>query len=123
MLQITVINLSFKEYKVNDKLDWILNRAIEAFLAPEIYEGIAPNIQTDLYAIGCLLYFLSFYNPKEYEISNDEKDFYNIMDLFQIDYQRIYEGEKMLQKRQAQEISSKPTMSTSQLDLLKKLLE
>ena len=70
MLQITVINLSFKvktphsikEYKVNDKLDWILNRAVENFLAPEIYEGIAPSIQSDLYAIGCILYFMTFYD-------------------------------------------------------------
>ena len=64
MLQITLINLSFKEYKVNDKLDWILNRAIESFLAPEIFEGIAPNIATDMYAVGCVLYFMTYYDPK-----------------------------------------------------------
>jgi serine/threonine protein kinase len=51
-----------KEYKVNDKLDWILNRAVENFLAPEIYDGIAPSIQSDLYAIGCILYFMTFYD-------------------------------------------------------------
>lgn len=64
MLQITLINLSFKEYKVNDKLDWILNRAVESFLAPEIYDGIAPNILTDMYAVGCVLYFMTFFDTK-----------------------------------------------------------
>lgn len=76
MLQISLINLSFKvlkifskyfkkEYKVNDKLDWILNRALEQFLAPEIYEGIAPNLLTDIYSVGCTLYFITFFNPNE----------------------------------------------------------
>lgn len=49
---------------MNDKLDWILNRAVESFLAPEIYDGIAPNILTDMYAVGCVLYFMTFYDPK-----------------------------------------------------------
>ena len=68
MLQITLINLSFKEYKVNDKLDWILNRAVESFLAPEIFEGIAPNISTDIYALGCVLYFMTYYDSKKYDV-------------------------------------------------------
>jgi calcium-dependent protein kinase len=61
---------------VNDKLDWILNRAVENFLAPEIYEGIAPSIQSDLYAVGCILYFMCFYEPKKYQLSGDDRDFY-----------------------------------------------
>ncbi|KAM3142552.1 hypothetical protein pb186bvf_005454 [Paramecium bursaria] len=123
MLQITLINISFKEYKVNDKLDWIFSRAIESFLAPEIFEGIAPNIQTDLYSVGCILYFMSFYDPKKYEVTNEEKDYYNVMDNFEINYQQIESSEKELSKRFQMQNTEKPNTSSSQLDLLRKLLE
>lgn len=53
---------------MNDKLDWLLNRAVESFLAPEIYEGIAPSVSSDLYAIGCMLYFMSFYDASKYQV-------------------------------------------------------
>lgn len=41
---------------------------MESFLAPEIFEGIAPNISTDIYALGCVLYFMTYYDPKKYEV-------------------------------------------------------
>ncbi|CAD8213033.1 unnamed protein product [Paramecium octaurelia] len=122
MLQITLINLSFKEYKVNDKLDWILNRAVESFLAPEIFEGIAPNIATDIYALGCVLYFMTYYDPKKYELTNEEKDFYTVMDSFEILTNRIDESEQKL-KVGFQQNQSKSNVSSSQLDLLRKMLE
>jgi calcium-dependent protein kinase len=98
MLSIVVINLSFKEYKVNDKLDWILNRSVESFLAPEIYEGVAPNVVGDLYSIGCLLYFATFFEVKLAK-EDEEKDFYGIMESFKIDQARIDEQEKILSNR------------------------
>ncbi|CAD8195402.1 unnamed protein product [Paramecium octaurelia] len=122
MLQITLINLSFKEYKVNDKLDWILNRAVESFLAPEIFEGIAPNISTDIYALGCVLYFMTYYDSKKYEIKNEDKDFYNVMDNFEIQKNRIDESEQQL-KVGFQQNQQKSKVSSSQLDLLRKMLE
>lgn len=94
MLQISMINLSFKvkniekiyqEYKVNDKLDWILSRSLEDFLAPEIFDGIAPSIQSDIYSVGCILYFMSFFDHEKYKLSKDDKDFFNIMSDFKVD--------------------------------------
>ncbi|CAD8189120.1 unnamed protein product [Paramecium pentaurelia] len=122
MLQITLINLSFKEYKVNDKLDWILNRAVESFLAPEVFEGIAPNISTDIYALGCVLYFMTYYDSKKYEIKNEDKDFYTVMDNFEIQKNRIDESEQQL-KVGFQQNQQKSKVSSSQLDLLRKMLD
>ena len=60
--------MSFKEYRYNDTLDWVLSRQPEQFVAPEVMDGVAPNIATDLYAIGAVLYFMSFYNPTLYKV-------------------------------------------------------
>jgi serine/threonine protein kinase len=63
-----MVNLTFKEYKVNDTLDWILNRSAEQFMAPEIFQGVAPNVQADLYSIGAVMFFMTFYEPQKYEV-------------------------------------------------------
>ena len=37
LLTINIINLSFKEYKIDDKLDWLIDRNFEGFTAPEVF--------------------------------------------------------------------------------------
>jgi calcium-dependent protein kinase len=76
-----------------------LNRALESFLAPEIYEGIAPNLQTDIYSVGCCLYFITFYEPSKNDSSADETDFYSFMDKFEIDMEKVLQQERFLSKR------------------------
>ncbi|CAD8065248.1 unnamed protein product [Paramecium sonneborni] len=120
LLQIFLINLSFKQYKINDKLDWILNRQIEGFIAPEFFIGFPPNITSDLYSLGVLQYFMAF--PKQLP---SEKYF----ESFEIDSNKI---KKLLEIKISQEkvvqISSleqqiEKNVSLSGLDLLVKLLE
>lgn len=84
LLQIVLINLSFKDYRVNDKLDWILNRQVDNFISPEILDGVAPSIKSDLYSVGAVLYFLSFYDPTLYKTNKTDGDFYEIMEEFEI---------------------------------------
>ncbi|CAD8157229.1 unnamed protein product [Paramecium pentaurelia] len=120
LLQIFLINLSFKQYRINDKLDWILNRQIEGFIAPEFYNGVPPNITSDLYSLGVLLYFMTF--PTQLP---NEKHF----DKYEIDTTKI---QKLLQKKLSLipndgtsplDKSIEKNISLSELDLLSKLLE
>jgi hypothetical protein len=34
-------------------------------MAPEIFQGFAPNLATDLYSIGAVMYFMTFYAISE----------------------------------------------------------
>ncbi|KAM3139500.1 hypothetical protein pb186bvf_008336 [Paramecium bursaria] len=107
MLQIFLLNLSFKQYKLNEKLDWILNRQIEGFIAPEFYQGVPPNIQSDLYSVGGVLYFMAY--PNRYI---QEKN----IEQFQIDIQQIKVSKK-------QQLLPQQQLSQSLFDFLLKIIE
>jgi hypothetical protein len=38
-------------------------------MAPETFQGVAPNIQGDLYSVGAVMYFMTFYDPSLYEVT------------------------------------------------------
>ncbi|CAK91490.1 unnamed protein product (macronuclear) [Paramecium tetraurelia] len=120
LLQIFLINLSFKQYRMNDKLDWILNRQVEGFIAPEFYLGFPPNITSDLYSLGVLLYFMAF--PKQLP---NEKHF----EIYEIDMNKIkILHEIKTQQQSVEQLSNldqqaEKNISLSELDLLIKLLE
>lgn len=51
---------SIKEYKADDTNQWLSERNVSAFIAPEVREGIQPSILGDLYSVGALIYYLAF---------------------------------------------------------------
>ncbi|CAD8045231.1 unnamed protein product [Paramecium primaurelia] len=119
LLQIILINLSFKQYKINDKLDWILNRQVEGFIAPEFYLGFPPNITSDLYSLGVLLYFMAF--PKQ--LPNEQ-----YFEKFDIDMNKIKKLHEIKTQQSIDQLSCldqqiEKNISLSELDLLVKLLE
>lgn len=84
-----MVNLTFKEYKVNDTLDWVLSRSTEQFVAPETFSGVAPNIQGDIFSVGAVLYFMTYYDPSFYSLKGEDGDFHQVMDEFELDPARL----------------------------------
>lgn len=58
-----------------------MSRQVDGFLAPEFYQGIPPNVHSDLYSLGVLLYFMAFPQPLPNE-RNFEK--------FEVDLNKIH---------------------------------
>lgn len=52
--------VAIKEYKADDTNQWLSERNVSAFIAPEVREGIQPSILGDLYSVGALIYYLAF---------------------------------------------------------------
>jgi hypothetical protein len=123
MLQITLVNLTFKEYKVNDTLNWVLSRSAEQFVAPETFLGVAPNIQGDIFSVGAVLYFMTYYEPSVFKLNGEDGDFHQVMDEFELDAAKMETEENSLRENSHKEKSSSKRMATSSsLDLMKKLM-
>lgn len=60
---------------------------------------MAPSIKSDLYSIGGVLYFLSFYNPTNYKLTMTDIDFFNIMEAFEISPTELQDYDAKLKAR------------------------
>ncbi|KAM3131589.1 hypothetical protein pb186bvf_016253 [Paramecium bursaria] len=122
LLTVNIINLSFKEYKIVDKLDWLIDRNFEAFTAPEIFQGQQPTIISDLYSVGAILQYLSFYSYDK-DIRNF-KDIVRYLDLFKINNAIIEEHQQYLINVQQNCLpQNQNSISQSRIELIKKLLK
>ncbi|CAK74626.1 unnamed protein product (macronuclear) [Paramecium tetraurelia] len=91
------------------------------YLAPEILEGSSnPSIDTDLYQIGAVLYQLTFYIKSD---KDDVKQDSIKMELINKMEEQFIEASKIQAKQINLQQEYKMVFSTSQLDLLKRLLE
>ncbi|CAD8088327.1 unnamed protein product [Paramecium sonneborni] len=120
-LSIYLINMKFLHKIDIDTLNLYKQTTQTYYLAPEIIDGISnPSINTDLFQIGVVLYYLTFYIKLDRNfIKNDQIKMELINEL---EEQFLNASKFQFQQMNLKQIY-KMAFSASQLDLLKRLLE
>ncbi|CAD8065467.1 unnamed protein product [Paramecium primaurelia] len=120
-LSIFLINMKPINKFDQDTIDQYKKSIEINYLAPEILEGTSnPSIETDLYQIGIVLYFLTFYIKQDKDdgkMDQIKMELINQMEEYFIEVSKIQSKQINLQQEY------KMAYSPSQLDLLKRLLE
>ncbi|CAD8066441.1 unnamed protein product [Paramecium sonneborni] len=114
-LQLFIVNMAFISRIDQEPLQQYLLNVHESYIAPEIKQGIAkPSVESDVYQIGIVLYFLTFYIHQK---RKDER-----VDRIQLDL--IDKAEEYLsQLDKNTQYKYKMVYCASQLDLLRRLLD
>ena len=61
ILQITLINITFSDNNEFSDLKWFTTRQSAIFAAPEVLNTKTASFKSDIYSLGVLMYFLTFY--------------------------------------------------------------
>ncbi|CAK79861.1 unnamed protein product (macronuclear) [Paramecium tetraurelia] len=121
-LQLFLVNMTFISRIDSEPLDQYLSNVHESYIAPEISQGIAkPSIDSDLYQIGIVLYFLTFFVHQK---RKDERVDRIQMELIDKAEEHLSQLNKNTQCNNVL-IKDKYQMvyCASQLDLLRRLLD
>ncbi|CAD8101983.1 unnamed protein product [Paramecium primaurelia] len=114
-LQLFLVNMAFISSIDQEPLDQYLSNVHESYIAPEIKQSNAkPSIDSDLYQIGIVLYYLTFFVHHK---KKDER-------VDRIQFELIDKAEEHLsQLDKNNQYKYKMVYCASQLDLLRRLLD
>ncbi|CAD8072234.1 unnamed protein product [Paramecium sonneborni] len=114
-LQLFIVNMAFISRIDQEPLDQYLSNVHESYIAPEIQQGIAkPSVESDIYQIGIVLYFLTFYVHQKRKDERVDKIQFDLIDKAE---------EYLSQLDKNTQYKHKMVYCASQLDLMRRLLD